>query len=85
MRDLPAGHSLTEMTSKSAIPLQKGQIPCRNYAAGEVLLACNSERRPLMIESIDRPLCPDPSLTALISVVDCEEALALNGILKTQP
>jgi len=39
LRDLPVGRALAAGDYYLAIPLQKGQISCRELVAGEVLLA----------------------------------------------
>ena len=59
-RDLPAGHALSDEDVYLAIPLQKGQISCRELMRGEVLLqdvrahaACDGHRhrQPICLES----------------------------------
>jgi sialic acid synthase SpsE len=65
-RDLPEGHALTDDDVYLAIPLQKGQISCRELMRGEVLLRTIKKDEPVMIESIDSPYARIPSLTALI-------------------
>ncbi len=65
-RDLPAGHALTDDDVYLAIPLQKGQISCRELMRGEVLLRQVKKDEPIMIESIDSPYAQIPSLTARI-------------------
>ncbi|HLJ88362.1 MAG TPA: N-acetylneuraminate synthase family protein [Candidatus Angelobacter sp.] len=64
--DLPEGHALTDDDVYLAIPLQKGQISCRELMRGEVLLRAVKKDEPIMIESIDSPYARIPSLTALI-------------------
>ncbi|HLY99773.1 MAG TPA: N-acetylneuraminate synthase family protein [Candidatus Angelobacter sp.] len=64
--DLPEGHALTDDDVYLAIPLQKGQISCRELMRGEVLLRAVKRDEPIMIESIDSPYARIPSLTALI-------------------
>jgi sialic acid synthase SpsE len=65
-RDLPEGHALTDDDVYLAIPLQKGQISCRELMRGEVLLRAIKKDGPIMIEAIDSPYARIPSLTALI-------------------
>lgn len=65
-RDLPEGHALSDDDIYLAIPLQKGQISCRELMRGEVLLRPINQDQPIMIESIDSPYARIPSLTALI-------------------
>ncbi len=67
-RDLPEGHVLSATrTSIWPIPLQKGQISCRELMRGEVLLqaVARHERRSL-IDDIDSPYASIPSLRELI-------------------
>jgi N-acetylneuraminate synthase len=54
-RDLPAGHALTEDDYYLAVPLQKGQISCRELIAGEALLAEVKEDEPITIALFDNP------------------------------
>src|SRR5258708_17993564 len=64
--DLAPGHALTDNDVFLAIPLQKGQISCRELMRGEVLLRAVKKDEPIMIEAIDSPYAQIPSLTALI-------------------
>jgi N-acetylneuraminate synthase len=52
-RDLPQGHVLTEEDVQLSIPLQKGQISCREFMRGETLLKPCPANRPIMIDMID--------------------------------
>ena len=45
-----------------AIPLQKGQISCRELMRGEVLLKACKKDEPLMIDSIDNPYANSENL-----------------------
>jgi sialic acid synthase SpsE len=54
-KDLPEGHSLSEADVYMAIPMQKGQISCRELMNGEVLLKPCSKDQPIMIDMIDSP------------------------------
>jgi len=65
-RDLPEGHVLEDEDVYLAIPLQKGQISCRELMRGEVLLKDVKKDAPIMIDMIDSPYASVPSLTALI-------------------
>jgi N-acetylneuraminate synthase len=65
-RDLPRGHVLSDDDVYLAIPLQKGQISCRELMRGEVLLTPVREDAPVMIDSIDSPYASIPSLRAII-------------------
>ena len=58
-RDLPEGHILTHEKIDDdvylAVPLQKGQISCRELMSGEVLLKPVLRDKPVMIDDIDSP------------------------------
>lgn len=61
-RDLKAGHSLMDDDVYLAIPLQQGQISCRELMRGEVLLEDVMADQPLMIDSIDSPYAYNETL-----------------------
>ncbi|MFA5161964.1 MAG: N-acetylneuraminate synthase family protein [Elusimicrobiales bacterium] len=65
-RDLPAGHVIqhNELLNDvyMAIPLQKGQISCRELMSGEVLLRPVKKDEPVMIDAIDSPYAHNESL-----------------------
>ncbi|MBK6637708.1 MAG: N-acetylneuraminate synthase family protein [Rhodocyclaceae bacterium] len=65
-RDLPVGHALSDEDVYLAIPLQKGQISCRELMHGEVLLQAVPANAPIRIDAIDSPYATNESLTALI-------------------
>lgn len=65
-RDLPAGHALSDEDVYLAIPLQKGQISCRELMHGEVLLKDIPAHSPISIDSIDSPYASSDRLKALI-------------------
>jgi sialic acid synthase SpsE len=65
-RDLPAGHVLQDADVYLAIPLQQGQISCRELMRGEVILKPVTKDQPIMIDAIDSPYANIPSLTELI-------------------
>ena len=65
-RDLPVGHVLQDADVYLAIPLQQGQISCRELMRGEVILKALSKDQPIMIDAIDSPYANIPSLTELI-------------------
>lgn len=65
-RDLPAGHVLTSEDVYLAIPLQKGQLSCREFMNGEALLAPISRDAPIRVDSIDGPHASNPVLRDLI-------------------
>jgi sialic acid synthase SpsE len=65
-RDLPAGHVLTPDDYYLAVPLQKGQISCRELMSGEKLLADLKADQMIRIEQIDSPYAENPDLRKLI-------------------
>jgi len=65
-QDLPAGHALTDHDVYLAIPLQKGQISCRELMRGEVLLRPCVKDQPITIEMIDSPYAYDDKLKQII-------------------
>lgn len=64
--DLPKGHKLTDDDVYLAIPLQKGQISCRELMSGEVLLKDIKKDAPIKIDDIDSPYAQNESLRKLI-------------------
>jgi sialic acid synthase SpsE len=69
-RDLPKGHVLThenlERDVYLAIPLQKGQISCRELMSGETLQAPLVQDAPIMIDAIDSAYAYHDELKQLI-------------------
>jgi sialic acid synthase SpsE len=65
-RDLPVGHILQDADVYLAIPLQQGQISCRELMRGEVIRKAVTKDRPILIDAIDSPYANIPSLTELI-------------------
>ena len=65
-RDLPVGHVLQDVDVYLAIPLQRGQISCRELMRGEVILNAVLKDQPIMIDAIDSPYANIPSLSELI-------------------
>lgn len=65
-RDLPVGHVLQDVDVYLAIPLQQGQISCRELMRGEVILNAVLKDQPIMIDAIDSPYANIPSLSELI-------------------
>lgn len=61
-RDFKAGEKLTDNDIYLAIPLQKGQISCRELMRGEVLLKDIHKDSPIMIDDIDSPYAFNESL-----------------------
>lgn len=65
-RDLPEGHALRDEDVYLAIPLQKGQISCREIMRGEVLLKPVCLDDPIMINMIDSPYANNEVLMTTI-------------------
>src|SRR5512142_973844 len=63
---LPEGHVLSDDDVYLAIPLQKGQISCRELMRGEVLLRPIRQDEPIIIDAIDSPYASIPALRAII-------------------
>ncbi|SFB85251.1 N-acetylneuraminate synthase [Brevinema andersonii] len=61
-RNLKAGETLTEKDIYLAIPLQKGQISCRELMNGEILLHDIAADDPIYIDSIDSVYAHDATL-----------------------
>lgn len=66
-RDLPAGHQLTENDVYLAIPLQKGQISCRELIRGEVLLKTVGKDGAVWLTDIDSPYAYNSDLQATVN------------------
>lgn len=64
--DLPEGHILRDEDVYLAIPLLQGQISCREFMRGEVLLAPVPKDAPVMIDDIESPYSSIASLRDLI-------------------
>lgn len=64
--DLPEGHSLTDDDVYLSIPLQKGQLSCRELMRGEVLLKPVKKDAPIKIDDIESPYSQIPSLRKII-------------------
>jgi N-acetylneuraminate synthase len=64
--DLPVGHVLEDSDVYLAVPLQQGQISCRELMRGEVIRKALAKDQAIMIDSIDSPYANIPSLTELI-------------------
>ena len=66
-RDLPAGHVLTVDDVQLAIPVRKGQVSCREFVQGEVLLDNCRKGDPIAIDMIESDYTRDPSLRDAIN------------------
>ena len=60
--DLPVGHVLQDADVYLAIPLQQGQISCRELMRGEVIRKAVLKDQPIVIDAIDSPYANIPSL-----------------------
>ncbi len=60
--DLPVGHKLTEEDIYLAIPLQKGQISCRELIAGETLIKPLAADQAVMLDTFDSPYATNAML-----------------------
>jgi len=69
-RELPAGYVLSNETFERdfylAVPLQKGQLSCREVMNGERLVTHLKPDQPLTIHHIDGPYAENPALRKLI-------------------
>lgn len=69
-RDLPEGHILTHEKIDEdvylAVPLQKGQISCRELMSGEILLKPVGKDEPIRIDTIDSPYAYNEDLRRII-------------------
>ena len=54
-RDFAVGETLTDKDVYLAVPLQKGQISCRELMSGEALIKDIKKDSPIMIDDIDSP------------------------------
>jgi N-acetylneuraminate synthase len=69
-RDRPAGHTLNHESMEKdvylAIPLQKGQVSCRELMQGEALLRPVAKDKPILIDDIDSAYAYNDELKNLI-------------------
>lgn len=64
--DLEVGHILHDDDVYLAVPLQQGQISCRELMRGEVILKAVKRDEPIMIDAIDSPYAQIPPLKEMI-------------------
>jgi sialic acid synthase SpsE len=83
-RDLPAGHVLTDADIQLAIPLRKGQISCREFVQGEVLLAPCKKGQPVRIDMVDSPYASNAELRKTIYNRGFDEVADANSAAATQ-
>jgi N-acetylneuraminate synthase len=80
--DLPAGHVLGDDSVYLAVPLQKGQISCREMMRGEVLLHAVPKDGAIAFNNIDSPYGADSLLAKTIEqrgIAPAEPEPARNG------
>jgi N-acetylneuraminate synthase len=65
-RDLDAGHKLSDEDVFLAIPLQRGQLSCRELIAGEALSKPVKANAPITIHHLDNPYSRSPELRGQI-------------------
>ncbi len=65
-RDLPAGHILADEDVYLAVPLQKGQISCREMMKGEVLINPVTQDGIVAFTNIDSPYGANSQLAKMI-------------------
>jgi N-acetylneuraminate synthase len=66
-RDLQAGDVLTDDDVYLAVPLQHGQLSCREFSTGEMLKAPMSRDEPVLLRDIDSDYANDLTLQRLVA------------------
>jgi N-acetylneuraminate synthase len=66
VRDLPLGHLLTDRDVYLAVPLQRGQISCRELVAGSALARAVPKDAPVRLEDLENAYGENPALQGLI-------------------
>ena len=65
-KDLPAGHAIEQDDVYLAIPLQKGQLSCRELVSGEVLAQPVTAHAPLTLDHCQSAIAHTPEMRAVI-------------------
>lgn len=65
-RDMKAGEPISEADVYLAVPLQRGQMSCRELMRGERLLVDVSKDQPLLIDQVDTPYAHNEELKQMI-------------------
>ena len=83
-RDLPAGHILADDDVYLAVPLQKGQISCREMMKGEVLINAVSKDEVVAFRNIDSPYGAGSTLAQMIEQrgIDPETEAPANNVTR---
>ncbi|MGO9817615.1 MAG: N-acetylneuraminate synthase family protein [Acidocella sp.] len=83
-RDLPAGHILADDDVYLAVPLQKGQISCREMMKGEVLINAVSKDEAIDFKNIDSPYGANSALAKMIEQrgIDSEPEAPANNVAR---
>lgn len=64
--NLKQGQALTDDDVYLAVPLQKGQLSCRELMRGQILLSEVCANKPLMIDQVDTPYAYDEEMKQTI-------------------
>jgi len=83
-RDLSAGHILADDDVYLAVPLQKGQISCREMMKGEVLINAVSKDEAVAFKNIDSPYGANSALAKMIEQrgIDSEPKAPANNVVR---
>jgi len=83
-RDLPAGHILADDDVYLAVPLQKGQISCREMMKGEVLIGAVAKDTAIAFNNIDSPYGANSALAKMIEQrgIDAQPEATANNVTR---